>query len=210
MADIESRLGRLERTLARLTGGAIVAGIMLLAFLGATSFYQIPKKIAEVVPRAIDNYVESKLPGFGEKLQGFLTEAQESADRLKKHADELEALADALRGGVTLVQTGRVEIHKNKIPNLWEVKVEHCPEKDANRGELNGRVNFPESFLSPPKVLMAFSSLDFSHGRNLRIVADAWNVDEKGFDYALLTWCNTKVWRVIASWIAVGERLVSK
>jgi len=86
MADIAGRVGRLERTLARLSGGAIVAGVMLLAFFGATSFYQIPTEVGKVVPRVIkdsvESYVKNQLPGIV---------GEEVATLTKQHADELEA-----------------------------------------------------------------------------------------------------------------------
>ena len=111
-----------------------------------------------------------------------------------------------LRGRDVQVQTGTVEIHKDKMGGLWDVRDSHCPRgREGQRGELSGRADFPEPFLSPPQVLLALSALDFASGRNLRIHAIVSKVDEAGFDYLLYTWCNTKVWWVRASWIAVAK-----
>ena len=209
MADIEDRVGRLERTLARLGGGAIVGGVALLAFFGTTSFYHIPN--------AIKTYVETELPGFEKRLRDFLADAEESvgqlqehADQGKEHADQLQDWAEAWRSsGVPVkMQTGLLVIHKSDMPDLWDVPAGHCPEGIAGqRGELEGRVDFQEPFHSPPTVLIAFSALDFAHDRNIRIRVRAEKVDKEGFDYVLATWCNTRVWKTQASWIAIANRL---
>ena len=108
---------------------------------------------------------------------------------------------------VSLVQTERVEIKKSDMPYLWDVPPGPCKEGTAGyRGQLSGQVRFSEPFVSPPEVIMALDTLDVSKADNLRILALVTKVAEAGFDYQLLTWCKTQVWRARASWIAIGDR----
>lgn len=104
------------------------------------------------------------------------------------------------------ILVGAVGIHQSKTPNLWNVLPTHCPEgADGKRGELNGRVDFDKPFSSPPVVLMGFSGLDIAHEANVRISAKVKKVDRDGFDYALVTWCNTRVWWTRVNWIAISK-----
>ena len=182
-----------------------MAGIMLLAYFGATSFYQIPNEVAKVIPNAIENHVEEHRTGFHGQLQEYLDQAENSALRGRQYAMELEELVDKFRDVGVLAQTGMVEIYKKEVPELWNVESGHCPEGDkGKRGKLNRRVNFSKAFESPPEVLMALSNLDFSRKRNLRIAIFVRNIDKEGFDYDLHTWCDTQVRRARAFWIAVA------
>ena len=206
MAETEYRVRKLEITLARFIGGGVVAVVAILAFIGDTSLYQIPTQVRTAVSGAVTKYVEEKLPGFDETLRSFLIETGEAVERAKKDAGEIDDLAESLRNWGVQVQTGIVEIHKDKMAHIWDVQQNHCPRgREGQRGELSGRVNFPEPFSSPPQVLLALSGLDFASDRNIRIRAIASKVDEAGFDYLLYTWCNTRVWWIRASWIAVAE-----
>lgn len=149
MADFEGRVGRLERTLARLSGGAIVAGVMLLAFFGVTSFYQIPTEVGKVVPRAITDYVESQLPGFGGKLRGFLTEAEEASALAKQHADELE---DAFRSWGCREHLGDCGVGTYGHTLRWLDRVDFScpmdqPVMNSVRFERCGKFNTPDEGL---------------------------------------------------------------
>ena len=108
------------------------------------------------------------------------------------------------------VFTGRVRIHRDQIPNLESIPLSHCPKspEKAYRGIVNGRVNFPQPFSSPPEVLMALTQIgigDIAAERGLRLTVEPAHIDEKGFNYSLYTWCNTQIAAAIASWIAVGK-----
>lgn len=108
------------------------------------------------------------------------------------------------------VQTGSITLDPRDpgYSSLTEVGLEDCPKERGRRGDLNGRVSFPEPFLSPPKVLIAFSIIetDLEPGnRGTRLVVEATHVDKEGFNYDLYTWCNGQVWWVRASWMAVGK-----
>lgn len=73
------------------------------------------------------------------------------------------------------------------------------------RGLSGARVDFGEPFASPPEVLVSLTQIDQETrgAAILRIVVTA--IDAGGFNYDLHTWCNTRVARVRAEWIAVAR-----
>lgn len=206
MAETEDRVRKLEIRLACLITGGIVTVVAIGAFLGATNLYHIPKQVRQAVSDSIPEYVKRDMPDFREKLQGFLAEAAEAAGRAKGHAAEIEDLANTLRGRGVRVQTGSVSMHRNEIPSLQNI--DRCPKppEEHRRGHLAGRVNFPEPFVSPPEVLMAFAAIATAQvDRGNRLVVETTYVDKEGFDYVMYTWCNSIVTWVRASWIAVAK-----
>ncbi len=99
------------------------------------------------------------------------------------------------------VEQGVVTLNKNKISKLMNPN--GC---EANRGVLNGRVDFKKSFAQPPAVMLGITQLDMIDGSNHRITVSATKVDKTGFTYNFLTWCDTKVWSANAQWIAIGQK----
>ena len=204
MPEIEDRIWRLERTLGRLIGGGIVAVVAILALLGATSFHQIPTQIAT----AVSAYIDREEPNFGETIRSFLSDTETAAKQAKESAGEIEAMENALRSRGVQVQTGMLSMSQESHPHLWNVDRGHCPRwaEGGRRGILDEHVEFPESFLAPPEVVMALNIIDTGHdGRPVRLFMDVKNVNEEGFDYNLFTSCNSKVNWVRASWIAVAK-----
>ena len=90
MAEIKDRVGTLERTLARLTGGALVAGVALLAFFGVAHFYQIPKEAAKAIPKAIQGYLDDNFGTIQLELDGALAEAKSVSAKATEYADRGE------------------------------------------------------------------------------------------------------------------------
>ena len=85
-----------------------------------------------------------------------------------------------------------------------------CDSVDPYRGEMNGRVDFPTPFATPPQVLVGISSLDLTDSRKyagdaVRLTVAVKQVDSKGFNYTFNTWCFTVVNGATASWIAVSR-----
>ena len=95
MTEIEDRLSKLERTLASLKGGAVVAGFCMLVFFGVTYFHQIPSKVQallastveDILPRKVEAYFEANHSQFLEKIERWL----EIAKRGEQTVGELEA-----------------------------------------------------------------------------------------------------------------------
>lgn len=73
------------------------------------------------------------------------------------------------------------------------------------RGLNGARVNFDEPFASPPEVLVSLTQIDQETrgAAILRILVTA--VDADGFNFNLHTWCDTRVARARADWIAVAR-----
>ncbi len=66
-------------------------------------------------------------------------------------------------------------------------------------------VAFSEPFLNPPVIQIGFSLWDISNDANTRVDLKAANVAADGFDIIFTTWADTKVARMHANWMAIGE-----
>ena len=108
--------------------------------------------------------------------------------------------AEQLFAARVVVEQGTLTLDKNKSPKLMKPK--GC---EANRGIINGRVNFKSKFTKAPFVMLGLTQLDFLKGANHRITVSTTKVDKKGFNYNFNTWCDTKVWSAKAQWIAIGR-----
>lgn len=75
----------------------------------------------------------------------------------------------------------------------------------AGEREARERVEFSEPFLAPPAVQVGLSMWDVDHSANHRMDIAAQEVSETGFTLVFRTWGDTKVARVRADWIAMGE-----
>ncbi len=66
-------------------------------------------------------------------------------------------------------------------------------------------VEFSEVFRAPPAVQVTLSMWDMDQKTNTRADITAENVTEAGFDIVFRTWGDTRVARVRADWLAIGE-----
>jgi hypothetical protein len=64
---------------------------------------------------------------------------------------------------------------------------------------------FSEQFREAPSVMVGFSMWDTSAEMNQRADIRAENVTIDGFDMVFRTWADSRVARVRADWIAIGE-----
>ncbi len=71
--------------------------------------------------------------------------------------------------------------------------------------EYRREISFGERFKSAPTVQVGVSLLDIDHSANTRYEIVAENVTAKGFEIVFRTWSDTRVARVRASWMAIGE-----
>jgi hypothetical protein len=67
-------------------------------------------------------------------------------------------------------------------------------------GNVIHRVNFPRTFESQPKVVVGIRQLDISGNWQIRVYAT--DIDTKGFTIHAITWGNTNLHSVQATWIA--------
>lgn len=66
-------------------------------------------------------------------------------------------------------------------------------------------VSYSSRFRSPPAVHVALSLYDMDSNHHFRAEISAENVTETGFDLVFRTWGDSRVARVRANWMAIGE-----
>jgi len=67
------------------------------------------------------------------------------------------------------------------------------------------KVKFSEAYREAPSVHVAMSMWDTDHGTNQRADISAEKITETGFDLVFRTWGDSRVARVRADWMAMGE-----
>lgn len=119
------------------------------------------------------------------------------------------ALTDALRGALADV---RIESGNLKsIENSGRAEGWKCVDKEKEkRGQVNKYVMFDTPFENKPKVILALNDIDHIQGNNIRITAEVKglkreNGSYRGFHYSFYTWCDTRIVKASASWIAYGR-----
>lgn len=71
--------------------------------------------------------------------------------------------------------------------------------------EARKRVTFTTPFRTPPAVQVSLSMWDMDQKTNARAEVSAAKITTSGFDLVFRTWSDTRVARVRASWMAIGE-----
>lgn len=71
--------------------------------------------------------------------------------------------------------------------------------------KMRTKIRFSEPFLTPPTVTVSMSMWDIAGESNQRADITAENVTADGFDILFRTWGDTRVARVRADWMAIGE-----
>ena len=66
-------------------------------------------------------------------------------------------------------------------------------------------VTFKEAFRLPPAVHVSISMWDTDHKANARADLTAENITETGFHLVFKTWGDTRVARIRADWMAIGQ-----
>jgi hypothetical protein len=71
--------------------------------------------------------------------------------------------------------------------------------------ELRQRVDFSQAFLTAPMVQVSISLWDVDHSTNQRMDIAAENIGPGSFEMVFRTWGDTRIARVRADWLALGE-----
>lgn len=71
--------------------------------------------------------------------------------------------------------------------------------------EVRRHIAFKAPFHSRPAVQVGMTMLDLDQQTNPRLDLTAENITRKGFDVVFKTWSDTRVARVRADWMAIGE-----
>ena len=66
-------------------------------------------------------------------------------------------------------------------------------------------VTFSEVYRAPPQVMVTLSMFDMDQASNQRADLQAEQVTARGFTMVFRTWGDTRVARVRADWMAIGE-----
>jgi hypothetical protein len=64
---------------------------------------------------------------------------------------------------------------------------------------------FKESFVELPVVTVGVSMWDIAHQTNSRADISAENVTTTGFEIVFRTWADTRIARIRADWMAIGQ-----
>jgi hypothetical protein len=72
--------------------------------------------------------------------------------------------------------------------------------REARQGQV-----FREPFLGPPVVTVGISMWDIDRKTNSRVDITAENVTATGFEIVFRTWGDTRIARIRADWIAIGQ-----
>ena len=71
--------------------------------------------------------------------------------------------------------------------------------------EVRQKEQFKEAFVAPPVVTVGISMWDMDHNANSRVDITAENVSETGFEIVFRTWADTRIARIRADWLAIGQ-----
>ncbi|PKG93006.1 H-type lectin domain-containing protein [Paraglaciecola sp. MB-3u-78] len=182
--------------------------LLILCLVAAWGSYMLViNRIEQIVAREIGNartelYQEKQkfksLVGEIESYQALYQTAINDITAKVKLLDKVEIISQGMPL-LMQVETGAESITKQQLPEL--AKPDGCSGK---RGLNKQRIDFKTKFMEPPKVLSTISSVDFAKGVDHRINTKVTNVTKVGFSLDLITWCDTRISKVEASWIAVG------
>jgi len=67
------------------------------------------------------------------------------------------------------------------------------------------KVKFSEMFRVPPSVQVSMSMWDMDHNTNQRADITAEKITDSGFDLVFRTWGDSRIARIRADWMAIGE-----
>jgi hypothetical protein len=71
--------------------------------------------------------------------------------------------------------------------------------------EVRVEQHFREPFQTPPVVTVGISMWDIDHQSNSRADVSAENITLSGFEIVFRTWADTRVARIRADWLAIGQ-----
>ena len=66
------------------------------------------------------------------------------------------------------------------------------------------KINFKKKYKSKPNVIVSLKGIDSANNAYTRINLFTENISNTGFDLGCLTWDDSSLYGVYASWIAVG------
>ena len=125
-------------------------------------------------------------------------------DCLQRQNRELSNIVDALLTEPR-VQSGVIVVNDSEALESGLARPPSNGDCSLLRGLSGARVDFEHPFVSTPEVLVSLTQIDQGTRGSVvtRLVVTA--TDARGFNYDLHTWCDSRVARVRAEWIAVAK-----
>ena len=71
--------------------------------------------------------------------------------------------------------------------------------------EVRHQITFSEAFQGIPAVTVGISMWDMDHRTNSRVDLVAENITPTGFEMVFRTWADTRIARIRADWMAIGQ-----
>ena len=120
-------------------------------------------------------------------LKSHINEIKEENKELKKHSHK------AIK-----IQSGEY------YADFFDLDEYHYMYEGTDYRSYKYYITFNEKYENVPNVMVSISQLDTDSETNLRIDVSAENIDTSGFYCTIMTWHNTKIYRVKVSWISFG------
>lgn len=181
--DLGGRVLSLEKVYYTARAFSILALFLIAGFVGHSYIFQIPSEIKNVLKLYVEERTGKTLENVIQGMNALLDESLH-------------------------IESGKAIAHHNEYP-----KLRTADPNGGERGAVNQRIDFDKPFREAPQVMVALSFIDHviaskpnTKVNNLRIRATVVDVDRIGFNYSIVTWGNTDIWRADLSWIAYGYR----
>ena len=192
--------------------GDIASIIVAVTAIGGAVWILIQRSAARILeivrsPRVVAAYRQA-VPAIVPVvlIAGVVAFVQTRLDHVIAWIQQNEARVEAIeandalvrvQSGVILVSDAQAQESGLAVPGNGECSI--------LRGLRGVRVDFREPFASKPKVLVSLTQIDQQPRGGAILKIEVTEVDAGGFNYDLLTWCNTIVARAVADWIAVAR-----
>ena len=103
-----------------------------------------------------------------------------------------------LNENMLIIESGELDFTFYKWP-----EAKHMINSKGDR-KYSKKINFKKIFKSKPNVIVSLKGIDSANSAYTRINLFAKNISNTGFDLECLTWENSVIYGVYASWIALG------
>lgn len=190
--------------------GDIASIIVAVTAIGGAVWILIQRSVARILdtvrdPRVVARYrqaVAALVPAV--LVAGVVAFVEMRLGHILPRIEQIERSETPSTDALVRVQSGVIVVSDEEADESGLSRTDNgnC---SIVRGLSGARVDFEEPFASTPEVLVSLTQIDQETRGNaiLRIVVTA--IDSDGFNYDLHTWCNTRVARVRAEWIAVAR-----
>jgi hypothetical protein len=103
------------------------------------------------------------------------------------------------------IRTHRLGVDQGSIMVFSDFQHDGAMWAGEGEREVRQRVDFDEPFAAMPVVQVGMSMWDADHTANPRMDITAEKVSREGFEIVFRTWGDSRIARVRADWMALGE-----